>query len=178
MHYKLFFLINDFCYNKYMAEQREKRIEIQPASQDSQAQPVKIANLSEFLAGKTFNYYLQKSLLPVIVAVAISIGFLLVLQIKTVKETIDWLFYLVMYLVQVVIVGWVVYRAVRQEKLEIRQAVVLAGFMGLAIGLLLAIFRLIWQQQFWQIFNLIFEPVYSAVVAMGLGVVIYNLFPK
>lgn len=158
-----------------MEENQEKIIKVRSENETSAAREVKTVNLSEFLAGKTFSYYCQKFCWLALVAVIISILISLIHQNLKISQGLEWFLYLIMYLVQAVAVSWLIYRTTYQDKLTVNQAVVLAGLTGLTIGLLIAIFRLIWQQHFWQIFNLFFEPLYSAVASMGLALIVHYL---
>jgi len=117
--------------------------------------PKESKRTTQIAGGKDFNYYLGIIVLPVIVVVIAEI----ILNIFAVPVYFFWLIDIVSF----IYVGWAVYW---KRKDSFREAGTAAVMMGVLIGLLMAVFRLIYFHKLYLIFNLIAEPIRSGLLGL------------
>ncbi|MFH1598563.1 MAG: hypothetical protein ABIB97_05910 [Patescibacteria group bacterium] len=113
---------------------------------------------AQLVGGKNFDYYLGIILLPIIV-VTIAEAVMIVFEVKV-------YFFWIINVVSFIYVGWAIYLRRRDSFTEAGTA---AAMMGVLIGLLIAIFKIIYFRKVYLIFNLIAEPVRTGI--LGLVVV-------
>ncbi len=80
-----------------------------------------------------------------------------------------------LWLVYLFFLGWLFSKIRVDFKEGLWQATVTVFLAGLSLGILIAIFKLIWFHEYWTIFNLIIEPMVLALLGAGIGMII-NLF--
>lgn len=74
-------------------------------------------------------------------------------------------------LIDLFVFGWLIFEVRVGKDEEARQALTTVFLAGFGLGLLMAIFKMIWFREFWAIFNLFIEPVYMGIVAFGVGLI-------
>ncbi len=109
----------------------------------------------QFVGGKNFDYYLGVILLPVIVVVIAEI----VMTIFEVSLYFIWAINVISF----IYVAWAIYLRRKDTFTEAGTAVVM---MGVLIGFLMAVFKLIYVYKVYLIFNLIAEPIRTGLLGL------------
>jgi len=116
---------------------------------------------TQFVGGKNFDYYLGIIILPILLIIVAEI-------IMTIFEVPRYFFWTI-DVVSFIYVSWAIYL---KRKDTFAEAGTAAAMMGIAIGLTMAIFKLIYFHKVYLIFNLIAEPIRTGL----LGLVLVWLF--
>ena len=109
----------------------------------------------QFVGGKNFDYYLGVIILPIIVVVVAEI-FLIIYEASI-------YFFWIINIISFVYIAWAIYL---RRKDSFTEAGTAAVMMGVIIGFLVAVFKLIYFHKVYLIFNLIAEPVRTGLLGL------------
>lgn len=110
------------------------------------------------LAGKDLSFYFKIIRIPVVLAIVIEI-----LAHFTANT-----FYLI-WLVNFIVFVYISWYLIKKHQAPFFQIVVASTMAGIIIGVCVALFKLIWFRHFYLIFNLITEPMITAIVGIGIS---------
>jgi len=113
---------------------------------------------NQLVGGKNFDYYLGVIILPIIV-VAVA-------EIVMTIYGVSYYFFWAIDIASFIYVAWAIYLRRRDTLAEAGTAAVMTGVM---IGLIAAIFKLIYFHKLYLIFNLIAEPVRTGLLGLVLA---------
>lgn len=130
---------------------------------------------SEFLYGKSLNWYKEVALWPMFILLLIELG-IRVIQTKYLylwpPPTFNW----VITIARIVLFSYLATVGIRRFKANKIQLVSAAILGGGVLGFLLAIFQLFWYFELWTFFNLIGQPLLLAAEGAIICWFIYSLF--
>ena len=81
-------------------------------------------------------------------------------------------------LVNLAVFGWLASESKLKYNKKLGPAILVAFSAGIFLGLLVAVFKFLWIREYWTIFNLVIEPVYTGLLAAGAGWIAYIFIKK
>ncbi|MFA5076272.1 MAG: hypothetical protein WC480_02535 [Patescibacteria group bacterium] len=109
------------------------------------------------------------------------IGFLVIslFYLISLVSFLDWSKAVLNYLswgVKIIVAIYISWVISKEKKADVRHPMTAAAIAGLGLGLLVAILKSIWFFSWWQIVNLIVEPVLTALVGLILAWLVSRIF--
>ena len=138
------------------AKLENKGSETEDQKQDNELSVSKVS-----LGSRKVEFYFNLIKFPVIFAVVVGIVYSLTQNAFDLIWVVDFL-----------AVGYVTVMLVKKHKGRFQEIAIACGMTGLLIGFFSALFKLIYSRKFYLIFNLISEPVITALVGIFVGLVI------
>ena len=121
------------------------------------------------LAGRPLNFYFKIVVWPAIIlaVVEIAASFIWDINILVLNLFLDILLFIGL--------SWYFIRTYQAKQIQV---IILSVISGLIIGFLWAIFRLIWEHKFYLFFNLITEPLITALAGLLISAASYLFFTR
>lgn len=136
---------------------------------EEQKNPEEITLSKVELASWQLGQYVRIIAWPVVLAQAFSIVYVLMNR-----------FFDFVWVVNVLAFAYISHIVVQKHQGHYQQAVISNLIAGLVMGFIFALFKLIWQGSFYLFFNLIVEPILTALVGLAVAVVavyLYSILP-
>ena len=140
-------------------------------------QPQPDYNLGEKIYGRSLVWYKNAAVWPMFILLFLEIS-LRVVQTKFLPLVPDAIFSQSLNILRPVIFIYLTVSAIKTFQATAKQAMAAAVLGGVATGLLLAIFQLLWYFELWTVFNLIGQPLLLAAEGLMVSWLVAGIFFK
>ena len=149
-------------------EEIERRVFLQ----QNDLKPVKNKKLSEFI---DWTWSLIRR--PVLILFVLQVVVYILAKMSFVQSLAQRVIDPLLLLVNLAVFGWLASESKLKYNKKLGVSILVAFNGGVCLGILVALFKFVWIREYWTIFNLVIEPVYTGLLAAGAGWVAY-IFTK
>jgi len=114
------------------------------------------------LGGRPLNFYFKIAIWPTLILVVIEI----ITSLLWNKEVLNWFLDFLLFIG----LSWYFIKVYQAKQIQV---IILSILSGLIIGLLMALFKLIWLHKVYWFFNLISEPLITALAGLLISAATY-----
>ena len=126
---------------------------------------------------RDLGWYLKIIKKPVLILAALEIGVYGLSLFAGLKNLMLDFFDPLLLIVDLVVFGWIFARVKKKDRSMWWPAAVSVFLAGFSLGLIVSIFKFFWFREYWTVFNLIIEPVFTGLIAGAVGLIV-NIFMR